>query len=123
MSPENQSFVSDFIQAVAGSSLVAMAAWGAAGGATSGLLIKVSRWELARHIVIGALVAAGLGALALPVVLWAMHLPADAIAPGLGGAAGSSTYLAGVILPSFLEVFLTRMKRGSLPTDKDEPDA
>ena len=123
MPVENQSLWADFMQAIATSSLVGLAAWGAAGGATSGLLVRVSRWELARHIIIGALVSAGLGAMSLPMIIWALNIPHDSISPGIGGLAGSSAYMAGVIIPGVFEVILTRMKRGVLPSDKDQSDA
>ena len=109
----------DVLQAVAGSAAITMAAWGAAGGATSGLLIKVSRRDLVRHTLIGALVAGGVGALATPLVMWALNLPAESVAPVVGGLAGSSAYLAGLILPGVFEVILTRLRRGVLPSDPD----
>jgi hypothetical protein len=110
----------DVLQAVAGSAVFSVAAWGAMGGATSGLLIKVSRRDLIRHTAIGALVAGGVGALALPLVMWAVNLPSETVAPVVGGLAGSSAYLAGLILPGVFEVLLTRLRRGVLPSDPNQ---
>ena len=109
MPAESQSFWADFAQAVAASSLFNLAAWGAAGGATSGLIIKVTRWELARHVLIGALVSAGLGALSWPLIMWSLNLPHDVMTPAFGGAAGSTAYLAGVLIPGMLEIYLKGM--------------
>ncbi len=58
---DEPTFVADVIKAVAASSVLGAAAWGAAGGATSGLLIRVGRLALLRHMAVGALVAGGAG--------------------------------------------------------------
>jgi hypothetical protein len=124
MPAEDQTLWADLMQAVAASSIFNLAAWGAAGGATSGLIIKVTRKELVRHVLIGALVAAGLGALTWPVLMWALNLPHDVMAPAFGGAAGSTAYLGGVLIPGLLEIYLKGMKRGVLPSPGEEkPDA
>lgn len=107
------------LKAAAASSFLGAAAWGAAGGATSGLLIRVERRVLIRHMVIGALVAGGTGALALPLIEKWMGLPSGTITPTAGGAAGSGAYLAGVFLPALFEVVLTRLRRGVVHTDSD----
>lgn len=116
---DQSSLWADLLKAAAASSFLGAAAWGAAGGATSGLLIRVERRVLIRHMVIGALVAGGTGALALPLIEGWMDLPPGTITPTAGGAAGSGAYLAGVFLPALFEVVLTRLRRGVLPTDGD----
>ena len=97
---DEPTFVADVIKAVAASSVLGAAAWGAAGGATSGLLIRVGR-------------------LALPLISGWMGLPEGTISPTAGGATGSGAYLAGLLLPALFEVVLTRLRRGVLPTDPD----
>lgn len=111
-------FWSDFWTYIATSSVLGLAMWGALGGATSGLVIRVSARELLRHILVGALVAGGVGSLALPLLIWALGLPVDALTVGAGGVARSAAYLAGVILPGVFEVILTRIKGGVLPADR-----
>jgi hypothetical protein len=117
---DNTGFWAAVWQVIATSSVIGLAMWGAAGGATSGLLIRVKPIDLIRHIVIGALVAGGVGALALPLVVWALNLPVESISLQIGGLAGSGAYLAGVILPGIFEVLLTRIKRGVLPNDRED---
>jgi len=116
---DEPTFVADFVKAIAASSVLGAAAWGAAGGVTSGLLIRVGRMALLRHMVVGALVAGGTGALALPLISGWMGLPEGTISPTAGGATGSGAYLAGLLLPALFEVVLTRLRRGVLPTDPD----
>ncbi|MDO8983005.1 hypothetical protein [Cypionkella sp.] len=123
MPAENQSFWADLLQAIAASSLFNLAAWGAIGGATSGLIIKVARRDLFRHIAIGSLVSTGLGALTWPFLMWSLKLPLDVMTPAFGGVAGSTAYLGGVLIPGLLEVYLRGMKRGVLPAnDGGKPD-
>lgn len=117
---DTPSLWADILKAAAASSILGAAAWGAAGGATSGLLIRVERWVLIRHMLIGALVAGGTGALALPLIEGWMDLPPGTITPTAGGAAGSGAYLAGVFLPAMFEIVLTRLRRGVLPADQDK---
>jgi len=114
---DTPNYWADILKAVAASSILGAAAWGAAGGATSGLLIRVEKKVLVRHMLVGALVAGGTGALALPLIERWMDLPPGTITPTAGGAAGSGAYLAGVFLPALFEVVLTRLRRGVLPTD------
>lgn len=116
---DESTFAADVLKAIAASSVLGAAAWGAAGGATSGLLIRVEKRVLVRHMLVGALVAGGTGALAFPLIEGWMDLPPGSLTPAAGGAAGSGAYLAGVFLPAVFEVLLTRLRRGVLPTDPD----
>lgn len=116
---DEPSIWADLLRAAAASSILGAAAWGAAGGVTSGLLIRVEKRVLVRHMLVGALVAGGTGALAFPLIEGWMDLPPGSLTPAAGGAAGSGAYLAGVFLPAVFEVLLTRLRRGVLPTDPD----
>lgn len=98
----------------AASSLLSAAAFGAAGGLTSALSITgQSRRDVIRQVVLGALVAGGLGTAAGGVLAAWLGLPAGAIpAVGVGGAA---SYLSGVFGPALFEVVLGRIRAGRLP--------
>lgn len=96
-------------------------AWGGAGGLTSALAIEgQSRRAVTRQIVMGALVAGGLGT-AGGGILWAwLGIPAEAIP--VSTAVGSINYLTGVFGPAVFEVVLRRIRAGRLPPE-DPPHA
>ena len=70
-----------------------------------------------RHILLGGLIAAGMGSLSMAVITAWLGLPSQAIPAG--GAAGSAAYLVGVFGPAFIEVVLARLRSGKGGT----PDA
>lgn len=98
---------------------VGAALWGALGGATNALVIRVTAIEAIRHIVIGAVIAAGLGGLAGPIMSHWLGLPPEAVrdASGALAAGGTAAYLAGSLGAAIFEVLLTRIRAGRLPDD------
>jgi len=101
-----------FIAAVwaelAASTAVILAAWGALGGATNALTTKMRLRDALRHILLGGLIAAGMGSLSMAVIAAWLALPPAAIPAG--GAAGSAAYLVGVFGPAVIEVVLARLR-------------
>lgn len=98
--------------------LIVAALWGALGGATNALVIRVTALEALRHIGLGALFAAGVGGLGGPLLEHWGVLPAGAVT-SFGAAAGSSVaYLTGSIGAAVFEVLLSRVRAALLPTDK-----
>ncbi len=89
------------------------AAWGALGGATNALRLR----DALRHILLGGLIAAGMGSLSMALVASWLSLPAEAIPAG--GAAGSAAYLVGVFGPAFIELVLARLRAGKEETRDD----
>ncbi len=63
-----------------------------------------------RHILLGGLIAAGMGSLSMAIITAWLGLPSQAIQAG--GAAGSAAYLVGVFGPAFIEVVLARLRSG-----------
>ena len=85
----------------AASTAVIRAAWGALGGATNALTTRMRRRDALRHILLGGLIAAGMGSLSMAVIMAWLALPPAAYPTG--GAAGSAAYLIGVFGPAFIE--------------------
>ncbi|MFC2970481.1 hypothetical protein [Acidimangrovimonas pyrenivorans] len=108
----DNSFLADVLKAAAGSALITAAAWGAAGGATSALVIKVRLKDALRQIIIGALVAAGSGALGGAFLVRWVGLPREMIA--VTGAASSVSYLTGVFGPAIFSLILQRLQTGEI---------
>ncbi len=92
------------------------ALWGALGGATNALVIKVTALEAIRHIAIGAAIAAGLGGLGAPLVGHWLGLPPEALNAPLA-AGGTAAYLTGSLGAAIFEVLLHRIRGGRLPRD------
>jgi hypothetical protein len=113
----NNNFWGDLIQAAIASSIVTTAGWGAAGGATSAIVVRVKPGDALRQIVSGSLIAGGVGTLALGLLVRWGVLPGEAMIAG--GAGGSASYLVGVFGPAVFEVILSRIRKGSLPGDPD----
>jgi hypothetical protein len=80
------SFVAAVLRELAASTAVILAAWGALGGATNALTTKMHLRDALRHILLGGLIAAGMGSLSMAVITSWMGLPPEAIPAG--GAAG-----------------------------------
>lgn len=101
--------------AVIASSIATTGIWGAAGGVTSALAVKVHPRAAARQIAMGALVAGGTGTLGTALVSAWMGIPPELI-PAMGAGA-SASYFMGVFGPAIIEVMLRRISRGRLPSD------
>jgi hypothetical protein len=62
------SFVAAVLRELAASTAVILAAWGALGGATNALTTKMRLRDALRHILLGGLIAAGMGSLSMAVI-------------------------------------------------------
>ena len=107
---EETGFVAAVLRDLATSTAVILAAWGALGGATNALTTRMRLRDALRHILLGGLIAAGMGSLSMAVITAWLGLPSQAIPAG--GAAGSAAYLVGVFGPAFIEVVLARLRSG-----------
>ena len=103
-------FIAAVLRDLAASTAVILAAWGALGGATNALTTKMRLRDAIRHILLGGLIAAGMGSVSMALVTSWLGLPPEAIPAG--GAAGSAAYLVGIFGPAFIEVVLARLRRG-----------
>ncbi|EXL08898.1 hypothetical protein JQ506_05815 [Shinella sp. PSBB067] len=109
-------FIAGVLRDLAASTAVILAAWGALGGATNALSTRMRLRDALRHILLGGIIAAGMGSFSMALVTKWLGLPAEAIPAG--GAAGSAAYLVGVFGPAFIEVALARL-RGAKGGDHD----
>lgn len=109
-------FLAAVLKELATSTAVILAAWGALGGATNALTTRMRLRDALRHILLGGLIAAGMGSLSMALVTSWLGLPPEAIPAG--GAAGSAAYLVGVFGPAFIELVLARL-RGEKKGDGD----
>ena len=107
---EETGFVAAVLRDLATSTAVILAAWGALGGATNALTTRMRLRDALRHILLGGLIAAGMGSLSMAIITGWLGLPPEAILAG--GAAGSAAYLVGVFGPAFIEVILARLRSG-----------
>ena len=107
---EEPGFITSVLRDLAASTAVILAAWGALGGATNALTTKMRLRDAIRHILLGGLIAAGMGSVSMALVTSWLGLPPEAIPAG--GAAGSAAYLVGIFGPAFIEVVLARLRRG-----------
>ena len=103
-------FIAAVLRELAASTAVILAAWGALGGATNALTTKMRLRDAIRHILLGGLIAAGMGSVSMALVTSWLGLPPEAVPAG--GAAGSAPYLVGIFGPAFIEVVLARLRRG-----------
>ena len=108
---DDHGFITHVLRDLAASTAVILAAWGALGGATNALTTKMRLREAIRHILLGGLIAAGMGSLSMAIVAAWLALPTEAIPAG--GAAGSAAYLVGVFGPAFIEMALAKLRRGA----------
>ena len=107
---DNTSFVVAVLRELAASAVVILAAWGALGGATNALTTRMRLRDAIRHILLGGIIAAGMGSLSMALVARWLDLPPEAVAAG--SAAGSAAYLVGVFGPAFIEAALARIRTG-----------
>ncbi len=113
---EDGSFIASLLRDLGASTVLMLAFWGALGGATNALTTKMSLREALRHIVLGGLIAAGMGSLSALIVAAWLRLPEGAIPAG--GAVGSAAYLVGVFGAAAIEMILARL-RGRRGDDRD----
>lgn len=111
------SIMTEIGNAIMASATIAAAAWGAAGGITSAIAVKVDRRAVLRQVFLGALVAGGMGTGGMAMVAHWLGMPASAIV--LGGAGGAGSYVVGLFGPAIIEVILGRIYAGRLPTEGD----
>ncbi len=112
---EETGFIATVLRELATSTAVILVAWGALGGATNALTTKMHLRDALRHILLGGLIAAGMGSLSMAVITAWMDLPTAAIPSG--GAAGSAAYLVGVFGPAVIEMMLSRVRGMNGPRD------
>jgi len=106
---DNTGFAATVLHEIAASTALMLAFWGALGGATNALTTKMRLRDALRHILLGGLIAAGMGSFSAVVVAGWLGLPEGAVAAG--GAVGSAAYLVGVFGAAFIEVILSRLGR------------
>ena len=82
------SFVAAVLRELAASTAVILAAWGALGGATNALTTKMRLRDALRHILLGGLIAAGMGSLSMAVITAWLSLPPEAIPAGRSSGFG-----------------------------------
>ena len=80
----NGSFIAGVLRDLAASTAAILAAWGALGGATNALSTRMRLRDAIRHILLGGLIAAGMGSLSMS----AHHPLAEAAARGRAGRRG-----------------------------------
>lgn len=90
------------------------ALWGGLSGATNALVIKMTAREALRHVAIGAVIAAGLGGIAAPILTHWLGLPDGTITGRDGAAGGALAYLTGSLGAAVFEAVLTRIRGGRL---------
>ena len=105
---EEPGFVAGVLRDLAASTAAILAAWGALGGATNALTTRMRLRDAVRHILLGGIIAAGMGSFSMALVARWLGLPPEAVPAG--GAAGSAAYLVGVFGPAVIEVTLARIR-------------
>ena len=113
----DESFRSHLWREIAASTALILAFWGALGGATNALTTRMALREALRHVLLGGLIAAGMGSFSIVIVAGWLGLPDGAVAAG--GAVGSAAYLVGVFGAAFIELILARLRR----VGRDDADA
>lgn len=120
--PENQSTWAALWAWLIASPAIAAAIWGALGGGTNALVIRVTVREAARHVAIGTLIAAGLGGMGGPILEHWGILPTGSVTAMGSATSGAVAYLTGSLGSAVFEVLLSRIRAGRLPTDRgDQP--
>ena len=114
---DNTGFAATVLREIAASTALMLAFWGALGGATNALTTKMRLRDALRHILLGGLIAAGMGSFSVVVVTAWLGLPEGAVAAG--GAVGSAAYLVGVFGAAFIDVLFARLRRAR-EIDRDE---
>jgi len=81
-------FIAAVLRDLLTSTAVILAAWGALGGATNALTTRMRLRDAIRHILLGGLIAAGMGSLSMAVVARWLDLPPETVAAGGAGGLG-----------------------------------
>lgn len=113
-------FIEQVLKAVAANTVVGASFYGAVGGLTSALAINVDRKALLRQVILGAVVAGGMGSGAGAVMSAWMNINWSAVPAG--GATGTMSYLMGVFGPAIIEVILGRLRAGRMPNEPKKPE-
>lgn len=117
MTEPNESVIAWIKAALIAVPVIGAAFWGGLGGATNALVIRVTLREALRHVAIGAVIAAGLGGLAAPIMTHWLGLPSGMLTGPLA-AGGSISYLTGSLGAAIFEAMLSLIRSGKLPNDK-----
>lgn len=121
---EETTIWADILKGFAVSATLTASAWGALGGATAALVIEVDRKAVMRQIALGGMVAAGVGALAMALVVAIWKLPPELIPAGAG--AGGAQFMIGVFGPALIERLLRRIKgqplKAEQPSEQQETE-
>jgi hypothetical protein len=117
MQKEDPSFWFAVFERLASSALLILAVWGAAGGLTNALVVRASVRETIRLLVLGAIIAAGMGSLSMAMLVSFLDLPPEAIPAA--GASSSAAYVFGTFGSAIVEVILGRIRA---PHKEDRPD-
>ena len=78
----DESFWSHLWREIAASTALMLAFWGALGGATNALTTRMALREALRHVLLGGLIAAGMGSFSIVIVAGWLGLPDGAVAAG-----------------------------------------
>lgn len=114
--PDDPHFLLIIWRDLLASAVVILMFWGALGGVTNALVTRVTVREAVRLILLGGVIAGGMGTLAMAFIAAWFSLPNETLFAG--GAAGSASYLVGVFGSAIIEVMLGRIKKGQLPQEK-----
>ena len=76
---EEPGFIATVLRDLATSTAVILAAWGALGGATNALTTRMRLRDALRHILLGGLIAAGMGSFSMALVTRWLGLPSETI--------------------------------------------
>ena len=117
---DDTGFLAGVLRDLAASTAAILAAWGALGGATNALSTRMRLRDAIRHILLGGIIAAGMGSLSLALIARWLGLPPEAVPAG--AASGSAAYLVGVFGPAVIEVSLVRIRKVRAAPE-DRPDA
>ena len=118
MTDPSESFATSIWAAIVAIPVLATAIWGGLGGATNALVIRVTAREALRHVAIGAIIAAGLGGLAAPILTHWLGLPEGTLHTRTASASFSLAYLTGSIGAAVFEALLTRIRGRGGDDDK-----
>ncbi len=114
----SDNLVPEIIAQVKASALISVATWGAIGGATNAMVTRVSTRGALRLIILGGLIASGMGSLSIAILAWFFDIPIQAIP--IGGGVGSAAYIVGVFGSAIIEVMLARIRTAQAASPNKE---
>lgn len=121
MEAPESSVIKDIALAIVASSTVVAAMWGAAGGATSAIVIQTDRASVIRQVLAGALIAAGAGGAGGFALSVFFNLPHTAIPVTAGASA--IPYFLGVFGPAVIEHRLRKWRTANTDEAPQSPPA